>query len=103
MAELKTREPDEKNPYRARVVMVGSEIDDPDLIRLTEEAGAYVAADCYCLGSLPERTEIQLTDREDILTQICRHYKEEILKGTLQVFNDKGLKFTMDGRYCGAS
>ena len=77
LAELKTREPDEKSPYRARVVMVGSEIDDPDLIRLTEEAGAYVAADCYCLGSFPERTEIKLTDREDILTQICRHYMEK--------------------------
>lgn len=77
LEELKTREPDEKSPYRARVVMVGSEIDDPDLIRLTEEAGAQVVADCYCMGSFPERTEIKLTDKEDILTQICRHYMEQ--------------------------
>ena len=76
LEELKTREPDVKNPYRARVVMVGSEIDDPDLIRLTEEAGALVVADCYCLGSFPERLEINLTDEEDVLTQICRHYME---------------------------
>ena len=76
LEELKTREPDGKNPYRARVVMVGSEIDDPDLIRLTEEAGALVVADCYCLGSFPERLEINLTDSEDVLTQICRHYME---------------------------
>ena len=76
LEELKTREPDEKNPYRARVVMVGSEIDDPDLIRLTEEAGALVVADCYCLGSFPERLEINLTEDEDVLTQICRHYME---------------------------
>lgn len=77
LEELKQREPDEKNPYRARVVMVGSEIDDPDLIRLTEEAGALVVADCYCLGSFPERQEIILTDGEDVLTQICRHYMEQ--------------------------
>ena len=77
LEELKTREPDETNSYCARVVMVGSEIDDPDLIRLTEEAGAQVVADCYCLGSFPERTEIKLTGKEDILTQICRHYMEQ--------------------------
>ena len=77
LAELATREPDERNPYRARVVMVGSEIDDPNLIRLTEEAGALVVADCYCLGSFPERTEIRLTEGEDTLTQICRHYMEQ--------------------------
>ena len=77
LEELKTREPDAKTPYRVRVVMVGSEIDDPDLIRLTEEAGAYVAADCYCLGAFPERLEIKLTEDEDVLTQICRHYMEK--------------------------
>lgn len=77
LEELKRREPDEKNPYRARVVMVGSEIDDPDLIRLTEEAGALVVADCFCLGSFPERQEIVLANGEDVLTQICRHYMEK--------------------------
>lgn len=77
LEELKKREPDERSAYRARVVMVGSEIDDPALIRLVEEAGAYVAADCYCLGSFPERTMISLTDDGDVLTQICRHYMEQ--------------------------
>ena len=77
LEEIKRREPDQKNPYRTRVVMVGSEIDDPDMIRLTEEAGALVVADCYCLGSFPERQEIRLTDGEDVLTQICRHYMEQ--------------------------
>lgn len=77
LEELKKREPDERSAYRARVVMVGSEIDDPALIRLVEEAGAYVAADCYCLGSFPERTMIDLTDDGDVLTQICRHYMEQ--------------------------
>jgi benzoyl-CoA reductase/2-hydroxyglutaryl-CoA dehydratase subunit BcrC/BadD/HgdB len=74
--ELKTREPDAKPPYRARVVLTGSEIDDPDMIRLIEEAGALVVADRYCLGSLPNRGEIELNDTEDALTQVCRTYIE---------------------------
>lgn len=75
--ELRGREPDATDHYRARVVMAGSEIDDPDFIRLTEEAGAFVAADCYCLGSYPERTPIPFDEKEDALTQICRHYMEQ--------------------------
>lgn len=75
--ELRGREPDAADHYRARVVMAGSEIDDPDFIRLTEEAGAFVAADCYCLGSYPERTPIPFDEKEDALTQICRHYMEQ--------------------------
>lgn len=74
--ELKNRKPDEKNNYRARVVMVGSEIDNPDLIRLTEEAGALVVADRFCFGSLPGRQVIELHDTEDVLTQVCRQYIE---------------------------
>lgn len=74
LEELKTREPDEKNKYRARVVFVGSEVDDVDVIRLVEESGAYVCADRFCLGSFPGRNEITLTDDEDALTQICRQY-----------------------------
>ena len=54
--------------------MVGSEIDDPDLIRLTEEAGALVVADRFCFGSFPGRQQIVLNDDEDALTQICRQY-----------------------------
>lgn len=72
--ELKTRQPDSKPAFRARVVLAGSEIDDPDMIRLIEEAGALVVADRYCLGSFPNRGEIVLNDEEDALTQVCRTY-----------------------------
>ena len=74
LEELKTREPDKKCNYRARVVMVGSEIDNPELIKLAEEAGALVVADRFCFGSFPGRDEIILNDTEDVLTQICRQY-----------------------------
>ncbi|MGH4124215.1 MAG: 2-hydroxyacyl-CoA dehydratase family protein [Clostridium sp.] len=70
--ELKTRASDEKNPYRVRVVVAGSEIDDPTFIKLIEDSGAYVAADRFCFGSFPGRQQIILNDEEDVLTQICR-------------------------------
>ncbi|MCM1119396.1 MAG: 2-hydroxyacyl-CoA dehydratase family protein [bacterium] len=76
LAELQGRQPDQHSQYRARVVLAGSEIDDPELIRMIEEAGALVVADRFCLGSLPGRQEIKIKDGEDILTGICRHYME---------------------------
>lgn len=74
LEELKTRQPDAKSPFRARVVLVGSEVDDVDLVRLIEESGAYVCADRFCYGSFPGRNPIVLTEDEDALTQICRQY-----------------------------
>jgi len=74
LKEVKTRKPDKENPYRIRVEVVGSEVDDPDFIKLIEDAGAYVCADRFCYGSLPGRNKIELTDDEDALTQICRQY-----------------------------
>ena len=74
LEELKTRQPDAKSPFRARVVLVGSEVDDVDVVRLIEESGAYVCADRFCYGSFPGRDPIVLTEDEDALTQICRQY-----------------------------
>ena len=74
--ELKTRQPDEKKNYRAKVVVVGSEMDDPDFTKLIEESGALVVADRYCFGSLPGRDEIKLTDEHNVLEQIVLHYMQ---------------------------
>lgn len=74
LEELKGRKPDEKKGYRARVVLVGSEVDDVDVVRLIEDCGAYVCADRFCYGSFPGRDIIELTENEDALTQICRQY-----------------------------
>ncbi len=74
LEEVKARTPDEKKKFRAKVVVVGSEVDDVDMIKLVEESGARVVADRYCFGSLPGRQEIILNDEEDVLTQICAQY-----------------------------
>ena len=71
--EIKTREPDVKSPFRARVAVVGSEVDDLNLTKLIEQCGALIVADRFCFGSTPGREVIELTDGEDALTQICLH------------------------------
>ena len=74
LEEVKTRVPDAKPAHRARVVVVGSEIDDLDFTRTVEQSGALIVADRFCFGSFPGRQEIILSDTEDALTQVCRWY-----------------------------
>ena len=76
LEELKSRKPDKKSPYRARVVVCGSEIDDTDFTKTVEQSGALIVADRFCFGSLPGRQEIVLNDEETALTQVCRFYQE---------------------------
>lgn len=72
--ELKTRVPDEKKNYRAKIVVVGSEMDDPDFTSLIEDSGALVVADRCCFGALLGRQEIIIEEGKDMLSQICLHY-----------------------------
>ncbi len=74
LEELKTREPEPKFPFRARVALVGSEIDDPDFTKLIESCGAMVVADRYCFGSFPGREQIEVLPGESAFDAICRHY-----------------------------
>lgn len=76
LEEIKTRVPDAKPAHRARVVVVGSEIDDLDFTRTVEQSGALIVADRFCFGSFPGRQEIVLSDSEPALDQICRFYQE---------------------------
>ena len=73
LTELKKRKPDPKPAFRARVAIVGSEIDDPSLTKLIEGCGALVVSDRYCFGSTPGREIITLNDDEDALPQLCMH------------------------------
>ena len=74
LAELKTRRPEAEFPFRARVVLAGSEIDDPEFTKLLESCGAMVVADRYCFGTFPGREEIEIHGGETAFDAICRHY-----------------------------
>ena len=74
LAEIKKRKPEPEFPFRARVVVAGSEIDDPEFTKLLETCGAMVVADRYCYGSLPGREQIEILDGETPLRAVARHY-----------------------------
>lgn len=73
LEEVRARVPEDKK-YRARLVLVGSEMDDVEYLKLIEECGAYVCADRFCFGSLPGRDVIEMREDRDALTQVCEHY-----------------------------
>ena len=74
LQELRERKPDPKPWYRARVLIAGSEIDDPEFTKMLEMAGGMVVADRYCFGSFPSRERIEIQDGETAFDAICRHY-----------------------------
>ena len=74
LEDLQSRQPDEKPAYRCKVVLAGSENDDPYFTKLVEDCGALVVADRHCYGSLPGREQIEIMDGETPLHAIARHY-----------------------------
>ena len=74
LEELKKREPDDKPNYKIKVLLAGSENDDPDFVKLIEGCGALVVADRHCYGSLESRQHIDIKEGEDPLTAVARHY-----------------------------
>ena len=74
--EMKTREPDQKWPFRCKVVLAGSENDDPDFTKLIEGCGAEVVCDRYCYGAVESRVPIVVKDGETPLDAVARHYLE---------------------------
>ena len=72
--ELKTREPDSRWPFRCKVVLAGSENDDPDFTKLIESCGAEVVADRYCYGAVESRIPIVVKEGQEPLDAIARHY-----------------------------
>ncbi|MCP4131955.1 MAG: 2-hydroxyacyl-CoA dehydratase [bacterium] len=49
-----------KEGFRARLMLIGGEIDDPEFISLIESEGGLVAADRFCTGSLPGLDPIEV-------------------------------------------
>ena len=74
LEELKTREPDARPQYRCKVLLAGSENDDPDFTKLIESCGALVVADRYCYGAMESRQPIEIREGETPLWAIARHY-----------------------------
>ena len=71
---MKTREPDDKKNFRCKVVLAGSENDDPDFTKLIESCGALVVCDRFCYGAVESRQPIVLQEGKSPLRCIAEHY-----------------------------
>lgn len=76
LEDLHQREPDSHNTWRARIVVVGGELDDYEFSEILENCRCYVAADRYCFGAFPGRQQIPLRDDMPALEQVCDYYLE---------------------------
>lgn len=105
--ELKTRKPDAKKNFRCKVVLAGSENDDPEFTKLIESCGALVVADRHCYGSLPGREEIVVEKGQSPLDAIARHYlataecprfmPQDIMRDRKQLLADTAKEYNADG------
>jgi benzoyl-CoA reductase/2-hydroxyglutaryl-CoA dehydratase subunit BcrC/BadD/HgdB len=59
-------------PVRARLLLVGSQLDDPEYIGVIESLGGLVVADRFCLGSKPGLDAIEVTGEP--LPDLAAHY-----------------------------
>jgi len=70
LGDLEGRQ-DGHTSHRARVMVVGSQLDDPSYLALIESMGALVVADRFCMGSIPELDPIEVTG--DPLRGLAHH------------------------------
>lgn len=105
--EMRTRQPDAKKEFRCKVVLAGSENDDPDFIKLIESCGARVVADRYCYGAAEARQPIEIKEGETPLRAIARHYlltsqctrfmEQNEMRHRKQVIADMAKEYKADG------
>jgi benzoyl-CoA reductase/2-hydroxyglutaryl-CoA dehydratase subunit BcrC/BadD/HgdB len=71
LAELKSA--DGITGYRARVMLLGGELDNPDLIDIIESQGALVVTDSLCFGSRLLWADVE-EDTDDPLLALAQYY-----------------------------
>ncbi len=72
LKQIKVRE--DISTYKARVMILGSNLDDPNYVKLIEDQGALVVADALCFGSRYFRKPVEIAD--DLLYGLAKSYLE---------------------------
>ena len=76
LADAPNRKP--VSDYRARLMVIGSALDDPRYIEAIENKGGLVVADTLCFGSMTFGDELKV-NREDVLGSIANYYLDRIV------------------------
>jgi benzoyl-CoA reductase/2-hydroxyglutaryl-CoA dehydratase subunit BcrC/BadD/HgdB len=64
--------------YRARLLLIGSALDNPEYIKVIEDKGGLVVADTLCFGKMAFGDEIVIDD-SDVLGSITDHYLKRLV------------------------
>lgn len=64
--------------YRARLMIIGSALDNPDYIKKIEDKGGLVAADTLCLGSMAFGSEL-IIRKDDVIGSIADYYMDRMV------------------------
>ncbi len=76
LADVPNRKP--ITDYRARLMIIGSALDNPAYIKAIEDKGGLVVADTLCFGSMTFGDELK-TDKADIFGSIASYYLDRIV------------------------
>lgn len=64
--------------YRARLMMIGSAMDDPDYIKVIENKGGLVVADTLCLGRMGFG-DVLTPRKDDVIGSIADYYLDRLV------------------------
>jgi benzoyl-CoA reductase/2-hydroxyglutaryl-CoA dehydratase subunit BcrC/BadD/HgdB len=76
LEDVKNRKPIEN--ARARLMLIGSALDDPEYIKIIEDKGGLVVNDLLCFGGRAFGDEL-IVDDNDILGSIARYYLSRLV------------------------
>jgi len=64
--------------YRARLMVIGSALDNPGYLKVIEEKGGLCVADALCFGSRPFNYVMEV-DEKDVLGSIANYYLKRLI------------------------
>ncbi|MDR1132427.1 MAG: 2-hydroxyacyl-CoA dehydratase family protein [Oscillospiraceae bacterium] len=76
LADARNRTP--ITDYRARLMVIGSGLDDPQYLQLVESKGALVVQDALCFGARGFNEPLEIDDG-DVLGSIARYYLDRLV------------------------
>ncbi len=76
LADVPNRKP--VSDYRARLMVIGSALDDPRYIEAIENKGGLVVADTLCFGSMTFGDELKV-NHDDVMGSVADYYLERIV------------------------
>ena len=82
--------------FRARLMVTGSHLHNPEFIRVIESQGGLVVADLFCTGSIPGFPPIEMTANGDPIRTLAEHtFKKTLCPRMMEDF-DRRLKTIID-------